>query len=181
MARHRIDVGGGKPWLEIGSYGRSGLGRRDRLSSAQIESIRRTVGRTPEVMVKMLNRGGQGTGAVARHLNYLDRDGDLPIHTDLGEELVGSKAPARLIDDWDLDLEENRPATADHKPRAPRGAEPPKLVHKILFSMPAETPPKKVQEGVKNFVRDEFGAKHRYAIVLHTDEPRPHVHLVVKT
>src|SRR5205807_4046396 len=28
--------------------------------------------------------------------------------------------------------------------------------------------------------REEFGLKHRYAMVLHTDEPHPHVHVVVK-
>ena len=54
------------------------------------------------------------------------------------------------------------------------------LVHKILFSMPAGTPPKKVLEAVKDFAREEFALKHRYAMVLHTDEPHPHVHMVVK-
>src|SRR5262249_28865106 len=28
--------------------------------------------------------------------------------------------------------------------------------------------------------REEFALKHRYAMVLHTDEPHPHVHMVVK-
>jgi hypothetical protein len=32
-----------------------------------------------------------------------------------------------------------------------------------LFSMPAGTPPQKVLAAVKNFVREEFGAKHCYA------------------
>src|SRR5207248_7596546 len=54
------------------------------------------------------------------------------------------------------------------------------LVHKLMFSMPAGTPPDKVLEAVKNFAREEFGLKHRYAMVLHTDEPHPHVHMVVK-
>jgi type IV secretory pathway VirD2 relaxase len=49
-----------------------------------------------------------------------------------------------------------------------------------MFSMPAGTPPQKVLTAVKNFAREEFGLKHRYAMVLHTDEPHPHVHLVVK-
>src|ERR1700741_4677911 len=56
----------------------------------------------------------------------------------------------------------------------------PKLVHKMIFSMPAGTPPNKLLVAVKNFAREEFGAKHRYAMVLHTDEPHPHVHMVVK-
>jgi len=71
-----------------------------------------------------------------------------------------------------------RVATADPKPRA-TGNEP-KLVHKMIFSMPAGTPPKKVLAAVKDFAREEFGAKHRYAMVLHTDEPHPHVHVVVR-
>jgi hypothetical protein len=33
---------------------------------------------------------------------------------------------------------------------------------------------------VKNFAREEFAFKHRYALVLHTDEPHPHVHMVVR-
>jgi len=176
MTRHLIDLGP-RTWLDIHSYSRRGPGRRDRFSAAQLEIVARTVQRTPEVMVKMLNRGGQGLGAVARHINYLDRDGDLEIHTDEGERLKGKGAEHVLIDDWDLDLEDTR-RTADLKPRAM--GKPPKLVHKLLFSMPVGTPPKKVLEAVKNFAREEFGAKHRYAMVLHTDEPHPHVHMVVK-
>ena len=42
------------------------------------------------------------------------------------------------------------------------------------------TPPNKVLEAVKDFAREEFALKHRYAMVLHTDEPHPHVHMVVK-
>jgi hypothetical protein len=55
--------------LDIASYARRGPGRRDQLSPAEIEVIARTVHRTPEVMVKVLKRGGQNLGAVARHLD----------------------------------------------------------------------------------------------------------------
>jgi hypothetical protein len=175
--RHFIDVGSGVGWLNIGSYARQGPGQRDRLTPAQIEVIARTVHRTPEVMVKVLNRGGQNLGAVARHLDYLIRKGELEIETDEGERLKGNGAEAELLDDWDLDLDAVR-RTADLKPRGMR--KPPKLVQKLMFSMPAGTPPQRVLTAVKNFAREEFGLKHRYAMVLHTDEPHPHVHLVVK-
>ena len=46
--------------------------------------------------------------------------------------------------------------------------------------MPPGTPAKGVLEAARNFAREEFALKHRYALVLHTDEPHPHVHLVVK-
>jgi hypothetical protein len=177
MPEHLIDVGGGRAWLDIGSYARQGPGRRDRLSPAEIQVIARTVHRTPEVMVKVLNRGGHDLGAVARHLNYLDRDGEVEIETDDGERLKGKGVEKVLIDDWDLDLDEER-RTADLKPR--EMCKDLKLVQKLMFSMPAGTPPQKVLAAVKNFAREEFGLKHRYAMVLHTDEPHPHVHMVVK-
>jgi hypothetical protein len=129
-------------------------------------------------MIKMLNQGGRDLGSVARHFQYLDRDGELPIETDDGEPLKGKGASKALVDDWDLKLDATRPPTADHKPR--EAGKQPKLVHKMIFSMPAGTPPEKVLAAVKNFAREEFGAKNRYAMVLHTDEPHPHVHLVVK-
>ena len=102
MPRHLIEVGRDKVWLDIGSYARPGPGRRDRLSPGEIEVIARTVHRTPEVMVKMLNRGGQDLGAVARHLKYLDRDGELEIETDTGERLKGKGAEKVLIDHWEI-------------------------------------------------------------------------------
>jgi hypothetical protein len=178
MPRHLIDVGGGTAWLDIGSYGRRGPEQRDRLSMAQVASIGLTVRRTPEVMIKMLNAGGRTLGSVARHLKYLDRGGELEIETDEGEKLKGKGSGKALMEDWELQLDAQRPDTADHKPR--EAGRSPKLVQKMLFSMPAGTAPHKVLAAVKDFAREEFGAKHRYAMVLHTDEPHPHVHLVVK-
>jgi hypothetical protein len=49
-----------------------------------------------------------------------------------------------------------------------------------MFSMPPGTPPTGVLAAVRNFAREEFALKHRYTMVLHTDEPHPHVHLIVK-
>jgi hypothetical protein len=53
-----------------------GPGHRDRLSPRDVEHIRRTVERTPEVMVKVLSKGGQDAKAVRRHLEYLSRRGN---------------------------------------------------------------------------------------------------------
>ena len=167
----------GKPLLDIASYARKGPGRRDHLSPAEIELIARTVNRTPEVMVKVLTRGSHDLSAVRRHLEYLDRKGKLDLETDDGVRLAGKGIERDLLEDWDLDIEEDRPdATLRSRP----ARSPQKLVHKVLFSMPPGTPPHKVLEAVKNFAREEFGLKHRYAMVLHTDEPHPHIHMVLK-
>jgi predicted transcriptional regulator len=177
MTRRLIEIGGARPLLDIASYARKGPGRRDRLSRDEIELIARTVRRTPEVMVKVLSRGGQNVKAVGRHLAYLNRGGEVEIETDDGQHLSGKGVETELLEDWDLDLEEQR-RKADLEPRS--GRPPPKLVHKLMFSMPAGAPPDKVLAAVKNFAREEFALKQRYAMVLHTDEPHPHVHMVVK-
>jgi len=179
MARQLINLNGGQALLDLRSYARLGPARRDRLTSAQVALIDRTVRRTPEVMVKMLNQGGTNLAAARRHIQYLDRGGELAIDTDDGEPLKGKGAAQALLEAWDLDLDAKR-STADLKPWWGKGKKQPKLVQKILFSMPAGTPPKKVLAAVKSFAREEFGAKHRYAMVLHTDEPHPHVHMVVR-
>jgi hypothetical protein len=176
MPKRLIDLGA-KPLLDVASYARPGPDRRDRLSHDEIELIARTVRRTPEVMVKVLSRGGQDLIAIGRHLGYLNRGGEVDIETDDGQRLSGEEVEKEVLEDWDLDLEEHR-RRADLDSRSSHPL--PKLVHKLMFSMPAGTPPDKVLAAVKNFAREEFGLKHRYAMVLHTDEPHPHVHVVVK-
>jgi hypothetical protein len=155
MPKNLIDTGG-RPLLDIASYARRGPGRRDRLSPAEVELIQRTVSRTPEVMVKVLSRGASTLKAVRAHLGYLSRGGELEIETDEGQRLAGKAVTKKLVEDWDLDVEQYR-RRSGLKPRKDRN--PPRLVHKILFSMPPGTPPKKVLQAVKNFAREEFALR----------------------
>jgi hypothetical protein len=37
-----------------------------------------------------------------------------------------------------------------------------------------------VLAAARNFAQEKFALQHRYAMVLHTDQPHPHVHMVVK-
>lgn len=114
--------------------------------------------------------------SVARHLNYVGRRGQLELETDDGEHVQGRHAGQGLVEDWDLDLDRDR---RDSRLTAGKGRAP-KLVHKIMLSMPPGTPGKGVLDAARNFAREQFALTHRYALVLHTDEPHPHVHLVVK-
>lgn len=176
MTRFNLDRGGAI-W-DLTSYARRGPGQRDRLSPTEVGLIARTVHHAPEVMVKVTGGGGANTShGVNAHFNYIGRRGDLEIETDDGERLSGRGVGRQLIQDWDLDLDEDR-ERPDLFATTRRAA--PKLVHKLIFSMPAGTPPKKVLAAVRDFAREEFGLQHRYAMVLHTDEPHPHVHVVVK-
>ena len=46
--------------------------------------------------------------------------------------------------------------------------------------MPAGTPPGTLMAAVRNFAEEQFADRHRCALSLHTDEPHPHVHMVLK-
>ena len=166
-----------EPLFDLVSHARHGPGRRDHLTPAQTQQIARTVGRTPEVMVKVLPRGANNLGAVRRHLDYIGRKGEVGLETDEGETLRGAHVGKNLLEDWDLELDAHR-SRADLVSRPRQQA--PRLVHKLMFSMPAGTSPDKVLKAVQNFCREEFALKHRYAMALHTDEPHPHVHMVMK-
>ncbi|HMI36222.1 MAG TPA: relaxase/mobilization nuclease domain-containing protein [Steroidobacteraceae bacterium] len=172
----RVSVSGEPPLFDLRSYGRYGERTRDHLSPAEIAQIARTVHRVPEVMVKV-SGGGKTPGAVAAHFQYIDRHGELEIETDEGERLVGNGVEKKLLADWDLE----GAAAERWSPYTGRpGRKPGKLVHNIVLSMPAGTPPEKLQAASQAFAREQFALKHRYALVLHTDQEHPHVHLVVK-
>ncbi len=162
--------------LEIVSHGRRGPGERLHLTPSQVEQIARTVRRTPEVIVKV-SGGARDAGGAKAHVDYIDRHGRLGIETDEGYELGGKGAGAALVDDWNLDLSKGqyrpRPAPGERDPR-------PKVVHHLVLSMPGRTPPDAVLAAARRFARESFALQHRYAMVLHTDQAHPHVHLVVK-
>lgn len=174
MPIRAIDLEQEQPLLDIASYARRGPDAR--WSPRELELISLTARRTPEVMVKVSGGAKTLQGALA-HLKYIDRRGDLEIESDQGEIVQGSDAEKSLVADWELDLE----AAESRSPyRGKAGRKAGKLVHNIVLSMPAGTPPAKLLAASREFAREEFALKHRYAMVLHTDQDHPHVHLVVK-
>lgn len=175
MPKTPIDLNA-RPLLDLASYARGGPNGHVQLSPDQVALIDRTVRRVPEVMVKVLPKKSNDLKAVSRHLTYIGRGGELAIETDDGQRIHDEDARDRLLEDWDLDLDGSR--TGSHFPVPFERS--PKLVHKIMLSMPPGTSAKGVLTAARNFAREEFALKHRYALVLHTDEPHPHVHLVVK-
>lgn len=177
MPRSSVRVPGDRPFLDIVSYGRGGpqSERALRLLPAEIAQITRTVRHASEVMVK-ISGGGQSVKAVAAHLAYIGRE-EFEIEVDDGDRIRGQAARQALIVDWELDLD----AAESQSPyRSTSGRKPAKLVHNIVLSMPQGTPAAGVLEASRAFAREEFAFQHRYALVLHTDQPHPHVHLVVK-
>lgn len=178
MPKRQVSVpsGGRLADLDLVSHGRRGRETPMQFSLAEIEQIRRTVRGVPEVMVKV-SGGGKSAAGVRAHFAYIDRHGKLEVHTDDGERLQGEDVAAHLVDVWNLEAGKGqyRP-----EPKAEEKDTRPKQVHNIVFSMPAGTPPEKLLAATQTFARAKFADKHRYAMVLHTDQRHPHVHLVVK-
>jgi hypothetical protein len=173
--KHPFRIGEPNPALDIVSYGRRGTERPLHFTRAQIGQIARTVRRAPEVMVKV-SGGANTTHGVAAHFSYIGRRGELEIETDDGERLMGKEVAAQLVEDCDLDLD----ALRDNWDSMERGGRRnPKLVHNIILSMPSNTPPARLLAASRDFAREEFALMHRYAMVLHTDQAHPHVHLVI--
>ncbi|HEX4051553.1 MAG TPA: relaxase/mobilization nuclease domain-containing protein [Steroidobacteraceae bacterium] len=171
----RQTEGGQLALFELRSFGRLGP-QPGTLSPHQVAQIARTVRRTPEVMVKVSGGAKSLQGAVA-HFRYIDRRGTLEVESDDGRTLRGNEAAAGLVDSWDLATTQARDRN-QYRGRPGRG--PSKLVHNLVFSMPKATAPDKVLAAVRGFAREQFALQHRYALVLHTDQDHPHVHLAVK-
>jgi hypothetical protein len=176
MPQRIISMSDGPALFDLLSYARRGPDRTDRLSPAQVAQVARTVQRAPEVVVKVSGGGTSAKGVVA-HFKYLNRRPEFEIETDSGEHLQGRGSVKELVEDWDLELDAEEAKSAySGRP----GRKPVKLVHNIVLSMPAGTPAEGVLAASRAFAREQFALKNRYAMVLHTDQPHPHVHLVVK-
>ncbi len=174
MKKRSVDLRGGRaPLLDIVSYGRRG--GSGRFTKEQLELIARTVSRATEVMVKV-SGGARSLSGAAAHFKYISRQASLDLETDEGGAIRDKDGLKGLIRDWDLDIEVITPSARGIK----KPAKGPKLVHNLIFSMPAGTPADKVLKAVKKLAQEEWALKHRYAMVLHTDEPHPHVHVVLK-
>jgi hypothetical protein len=177
--------------LELWSKGRKGPSAQPLFNPASPESmaaLQRTLNKTPEVMVKVTG-GGRDTGTVNAHIDYIDRHGQLEVHTDESEVLNGKEVSTFLVEDWKLGTiihqrQRQAPLPGEKDKRA-------KLVHNIVLSMPRGTPPQAVLAAAQSFARENFALSHRYAMVLHdpATDPKhektesgknPHVHLVVK-
>lgn len=133
--------------------------------------------RVPEVVIKVISPGSNNLEAIRLHFQDLQNGENRALEMDFFcTPVVGKRAARALVDDWDLDLDE----LYWRLPGVPRRRVTPKLVHKILFSMPSGTPPDKLLAAARNFAQQQFADRHRYALALHTDEPHPHVHMVLK-
>ena len=142
----------------------AGIQERAHAIRQRIHAI--VVRRAPQVMVKVTG-GGRGMGAIGAHLRYISKGGRLPIEDDRGLAREGKEALRDLVEQWRVggsrisEVSERREA------------------FNIMLSMPAGTKAEFLQRAAREFAKAEL-ANHRYAMVLHTHQANPHVHLSVR-
>ena len=127
--------------------------------------LARIVRKAPEVVVKVTGRQRGGTHVTA-HLDYIGRKGDVQIETRDGEILTVKEDIAELATEWSDTLNwRSRPTVSSVS---------------LIFSMPEGTEPDKVLGAVRALAHAELSDNYDYVLALHTDTPRPHVHLTVQ-
>lgn len=127
--------------------------------------LARIVRKAPEVMVKVTGRQ-RGGSHVKAHLDYIGRKGAVVIETRDGETLTAKEDIDERAAEWSDTLEwRSRPTVSSVS---------------LIFSMPAGTDPQKVLGAVRALAHAELSDNHDYVLALHTDTPRPHVHLTVQ-
>ena len=127
--------------------------------------LARIVRRAPEVVVKVTGRQ-RGGAHVKAHLDYIGRKGGVEIESRDGENLTTKDDIDERAAEWSDTLEwRSRPTVSSVS---------------LIFSMPAGTDPEKVLGAVRALAHAELSDNHDYVLALHTDTPRPHVHLTVQ-
>jgi hypothetical protein len=143
---------------------------REMLSGAGAETrarLTRIANRAPEVMVKVTGRT-RDSGHLRAHLDYISRNGQIDLEGPDGAVVTGRGEVADLASDWAAE------AMADTRRRANSP-----ISLSMVLSMPAGTNEAALRDAARAFAAETFGDRHDYVCALHTDTPRPHVHLSV--
>lgn len=127
----------------------------------------RVVRGAPEAMVKITGKT-RDAGHLARHLDYISRNGRLSLEGPDGERLAGRAEVRELAGDWAAEL------AAESSRR--RGA----VSMSIVLSMPTGTEAFRVEDASRAFAERVFGECFAWVFVLHDEDRHPHVHLTVR-
>lgn len=130
-------------------------------------TLKNTLRRTPEVMVK-ISGGGKTMLQIKAHLDYISRNGQVTIEDQSGDVFSGRDEMKDIQTEWRYG---GYPISANP------GA---KQAFNIVLSMPPGTDRESVTSAARDFAIAEFADNFTYVFATHSDEKHPHVHLCVK-
>lgn len=157
--KNQSRAGGGKLQFRFNSVG----GGRRTIRSALNAIVRRT----PQAVVKITG-GGRGMKAMAVHLKYIAREGEVELIDEQGiktRDLDGVEALAQGMEFGGGDV------VPEHSDK--------REAFNVVLSMPPGTDRFRFEQAANAFVRSEFNGC-QYAIAHHADEAHPHAHVMIK-
>lgn len=127
--------------------------------------LARVVRKAPEVLVKVTGRK-KGAEHLGAHLAYIGRHGEIAVETRDGEVIADKGELQQIAQEWSEPLYWRERATVSGVA--------------MVFSMPEGTDAETVRQAARETADRMIGDNHDYLMALHTDTPRPHVHLTVQ-
>lgn len=137
------------------------------IGSSMREKLSRTVGKAPEVMVK-ISGSGKCMRQIKAHFDYISRKGKLELEDENGDTHLGKDEILDVCNAW-----------AHGKLGIPLDSEKRREAFNLVLSMPPGTDREAVKNAARAFAAERF-TNHQYVFVAHDDEKHPHVHLAVK-
>ena len=130
-------------------------------------TLRRTVSRAPEVMVKITG-SGRNMRQIKNSAVYISRKGTVALEDERGDTYLGPDAADDALATW-----------AAGGQGVPKAGDRRRESFNIIASMPADVDRASVTRAARAFAADEF-RNHDYLMATHADTEHPHVHLLVK-
>ncbi|OJH07460.1 MAG: hypothetical protein AOY29_02955 [Alcanivorax borkumensis] len=154
-------------WDEEIKKGGGGSNSPKRSRGPNRAQLSRVASKAPEVMVKVTGYTRSGAH-VGSHLDYISRDGVLPLMTSNQGELHGKQGPTDVAKEWELDSFEQ----TEGRRKATR------ITTNLVLSIP-KGDPNRLVDAAQDFAKTTFH-NHDWVMALHTDTKHPHVHLTVR-
>lgn len=142
--------------------------QRSVLPQATWNRLNRLIAHAPEAVVRV-TAGLKSPRALARHLDYISRKGELELHGAEGRTVEGRDAVREVAEDWSWVAG----AEGQASPLSP-------IARSMVLSIPSGPDPARVEAAASTFAAETFAERFEYLYVRHEDGAHPHVHLTVR-
>lgn len=139
-----------------------------KLRAAARKKASKVASGAPEVMAKVTGFS-RGSSHAKANIDYISRNGDLPLENERGEIIEGRKEQKAFAKQWVSDFDDSK-----------RRKQQRDTMH-LIMSMPEGTDPEAVRRATRKFAKETFSGNYEYVFALHTDTKSPHTHITIKT
>lgn len=107
---------------------------------------------------------GHGMKGVGNSIDYISREGKLPLETESGGFINGREEIRELVRDWSVAFDQR----SDSRDSA-----------HVIFSMPKGSDPEALRRSIRTVGAKAFPG-NEWVFAIHQDKDHPHAHMVLK-